>query len=72
MSNRYFTSSQADQIFAYDYNLDDGTLENRRVFINGVSLGLGTSGLPDGFCFDSEGCIWSARRVTCRVNLLSS
>ncbi|CCA66732.1 hypothetical protein PIIN_00413 [Serendipita indica DSM 11827] len=60
-STLYFTSSCANLIYAYDYNLEDGSVSNRRVFIDGPSLGLNAPSFCDGLCIDSEGCIWSAR-----------
>ncbi|PVG03390.1 hypothetical protein CPB86DRAFT_724160 [Serendipita vermifera] len=57
----YFTNSCINEIYAYDYNLEDGTVNNRRTFIHGPSLGLLVPSFCDGLCFDNEGCIWSAR-----------
>lgn len=61
---RYLTSSLVNKIFAYDYDLESGTVSNRRNFIEGKALNLPSNIFCDGFCIDSEGCIWSARFVT--------
>jgi len=55
----YFTDSLVNHIHAYDY--DNGTLSNRRLFIDALALGLPRGTFADGLCIDSEGCIWSAR-----------
>lgn len=61
---RYFTSSLVNKIFAYDYDLESGAVSNRREFIEGTALNLPANSFCDGFCIDSEGCIWSARFVS--------
>lgn len=43
-------------IYAYDYDLDTGRVDNRREFANTRQLG----GLPDGATVDSDGRLWSA------------
>jgi sugar lactone lactonase YvrE len=54
----YHTDSIQYTIYAYDYALETGEIENKRPFIqlpkdcNEV--------VPDGLCVDEEGCIWSA------------
>lgn len=52
----YFTDSMAQVIWAYDFDLDSGTLSNRRVLNDSKEHGY-----PDGATVDAEGCIWSAR-----------
>lgn len=52
----YFTDSMAQVIWAYDFDLDDGTISNRRI-LNDTK----DHGYPDGANVDSEGFIWSAR-----------
>lgn len=52
----YFTDSRAQIIWAYDFNLDEGTISNRRVFSD-----IKTHGYPDGATVDAEGFLWSAR-----------
>lgn len=52
----YFADSILRTIYAYDYDLEHGTVANRRAF---VKLSL-EEGLPDGLTVDSEGFVWSA------------
>ncbi len=53
----YFTDSGARCIYAYDYQLHNGEIRNRRVVVQVPD----TEGLPDGMTVDSEGFIWSAQ-----------
>jgi sugar lactone lactonase YvrE len=53
----YFTDTRSKTIFAYDFDLRDGAIENRRVF---VRIGDDMQGRPDGCAMDVEGCLWSA------------
>lgn len=43
-------------IWAYDFDLDDGVISNRRVFVDTTGMG----GRPDGAAVDVDGCYWSA------------
>jgi sugar lactone lactonase YvrE len=43
-------------IWAYDFDLDDGSISNRRVFVDTA----GMPGRPDGGTVDEDGCYWSA------------
>lgn len=43
-------------IWAFDYDLDDGTWSNKRIFLDTKGL----AGRPDGAAIDSEGCYWMA------------
>ena len=52
----YFTDSGARQIWAYDFDLDAGTVSNRRIF---VQFERG-EGVPDGMTVDTEGGVWVA------------
>lgn len=52
----YFADSSQRAIYAYDYDLNAGSVRNRRVAIKVAN----TAGLPDGLTVDSEGFIWSA------------
>jgi sugar lactone lactonase YvrE len=56
-STMYFTDSTRKIIYAYDYVVETGEIENRRVWVDSQA----ESGEPDGLCVDSEGCVWSAR-----------
>lgn len=52
----YFTDSGHGQIYAFDFDVDTGGLDNRRTFarVNPAD------GVPDGLCVDAEGFVWSA------------
>ena len=52
----YSDSGGGGHVFAYDFDLDSGTIENRRVFIKPG----GTDAVADGLTVDSEGCLWIA------------
>jgi L-arabinonolactonase len=52
----YHADSIRKLIYAYDYDLDQGTLSNRRPFASTAELG----GIPDGATVDAEGHVWSA------------
>ena len=52
----YHADSIRKQIFAYDYDIDSGTVANRRPFASTEEFG----GIPDGATVDAEGHIWSA------------
>lgn len=53
----YFTDSGRKVIYAYDFDLASGSIENRRTF---AALPEGT-GTPDGLTVDSEGFVWSVQ-----------
>ena len=52
----YFTDSMVRTIWAYEFNLETGSLGKRTIF---AELPSG-SGVPDGLTVDSEGFVWSA------------
>jgi sugar lactone lactonase YvrE len=52
----YFTDTRRHVSFAYDLDLDDGVISNRRVFADHRATG----DRPDGACVDTDGCIWMA------------
>lgn len=52
----YFTDSGKRVIWAFDFDLDAGTLANQRPF---VQFAAG-DGSPDGLCVDSDGHLWVA------------
>jgi L-arabinonolactonase len=52
----YFSDSFAQVIWAYDFDLEAGTISNRRV-LNDTK----DHGYPDGATVDRDGFIWSAR-----------
>lgn len=52
----YHADSVPKTIYAYDYDLDSGTVSNKRVFASTAQLG----GIPDGATVDAEGFLWTA------------
>lgn len=52
----YLADSMARVIWAFDFDLDDGALTNRRVFRDLA----GHPGIPDGSTVDADGCLWNA------------
>jgi sugar lactone lactonase YvrE len=52
----YFTDSSAKTIYAYDYDLSTGDIDNRRPFVHKPD----EEGVPDGMIVDAEGYLWSA------------
>ncbi|KAF9069132.1 hypothetical protein BDP27DRAFT_1383343 [Rhodocollybia butyracea] len=61
----YFTDSFVNLIYMYDYDIEGGTLSNRRTVIDAKQLGY--TGFCDGLCIDTEGAIWSARWGDSRI-----
>ena len=59
----YFADSFEGCIWAHDFDLATGAMENRRVF---ATLPDG-AGHPDGATVDAEGCLWSANIFGGRV-----
>jgi sugar lactone lactonase YvrE len=52
----YVADTRRGTIDAFAFDLDEGTLANRRVFADLAAL----AGGPDGACVDCEGYLWSA------------
>ncbi len=52
----YHADSFAYEIYVYDYTVETGLLENRRVFARFDEA----DGLPDGLTLDAEGRVWTA------------
>ena len=52
----YFTDSGHGAIYAFDFDAETGSIENRRTFAQVNS----DDGVPDGLCVDAEGFVWSA------------
>ena len=52
----YHADSIRKTIYAFDYDIDAGTVSNRRLFANTEDLG----GIPDGATVDADGHVWSA------------
>lgn len=52
----YHNDSRPGYVYAYDYDIETGTVENRRVHIDFTT----SEAHPDGSTVDSEGCLWIA------------
>ena len=53
----YYTDSKKGEIYIFDFNVEDGSLSNRRLFLKVEGEGIE----PDGLTVDAEGYVWSAR-----------
>jgi L-arabinonolactonase len=53
----YHADTRRFAVYAYDFDLETGTVANKRVFVDTA----GQEGRPDGAAVDEEGCYWSAR-----------
>lgn len=54
----YFADSWSGEIWAYDYDLDKGTVSNRRTF---AKIQTATCGAADGSTVDAQGYLWNAQ-----------
>ena len=52
----YLTDTMRRTIYAYDFDLSAGTIENRRIFVQTAE----EDGYPDGLIVDRRGNVWSA------------
>lgn len=52
----YFTDTRRHLSYAFDLDIDDGTVTGRRVLADHTATGE----RPDGACVDVDGCIWMA------------
>ncbi|MEM7198536.1 MAG: SMP-30/gluconolactonase/LRE family protein [Pseudomonadota bacterium] len=50
------TKQPRQSVWAFDYDIDDGSAHNRRLFLDCTPL----AGRPDGACVDADGCYWVA------------
>lgn len=53
----YFADTWTGGIWAYDYDVEAGTVSNRRVF---TEVDVSNGGAADGSTVDAEGCLWNA------------
>ena len=53
----YYIDSTKRQVYKFDYNNDDGSISNQRVFVQFSE----DMGYPDGMTIDNDGCIWVAQ-----------
>ena len=60
----YFTDTAAATIFALDYDIESGTVANRRPFVTTTP----ETGWADGLTVDAEGGVWSAGFGRGRLN----
>ena len=56
----YVADTFVDEFWAYDYDIDTGTLSNKRVFADTGD----STGVPDGSTVDAEGCLWNAELIS--------
>lgn len=63
----YFTDTPTLNIMAYDYDLENGTISNGRIFATVPP----NQGRPDGAAVDETGCLWSAHFAGSRVTRYS-
>jgi L-arabinonolactonase len=59
----YYADTYSDVMYALDFSLADGTISNRRVFVDTSSH----PGHPDGSAIDADGCVWNAEYGGSRV-----
>ncbi|MGD5691058.1 SMP-30/gluconolactonase/LRE family protein, partial [Xanthomonas citri pv. citri] len=52
----YFTDTRRFRTWAFDFDLDDGVIDNRRLFADYSASGE----RPDGACVDVDGGLWTA------------
>lgn len=52
----YFTDTRRYRTWQFDFDLDDGTIRNRRLFADYSA----SQDRPDGACVDAEGGLWTA------------
>lgn len=55
----YFSDSSGKCVFVYDFDLDSGTIRNRRPFISSIGM-PGHHGKIDGATVDTDGHYWAA------------
>jgi sugar lactone lactonase YvrE len=60
----YYMERFAHTIYAYDYDIQAGSLSHRRVF---AVLDPASGAFPDGLTVDAEGCVWNAQPVFGRL-----
>lgn len=53
----YFADTWSGEIWAYDYDIETGTVSNRRTF---TTVDTSRGGAADGSTVDAEGCLWNA------------
>ncbi|MGH8703090.1 MAG: SMP-30/gluconolactonase/LRE family protein [Burkholderiales bacterium] len=56
----YFADTFQGEMWAYDYDIEAGTLANKRLFASFEK----DSGVADGSTVDAEGCVWNAQLIS--------
>lgn len=56
----YFTDTFQEEFWAYDYDIETGSVSNKRVFATTKD----TIGIADGSTVDAESCLWNAELAT--------
>lgn len=52
----YFADTPTKNLWAFDYDVETGTISNQRIFFRGEDA----DGVPDGHAVDQDGYIWQA------------
>ncbi|CAG5126286.1 unnamed protein product [Candidula unifasciata] len=63
----YYIDSVPRKVYAFDFNIEEGTVSNQRTVVEFEPGTESTYGLPDGMCIDNEGKIWVACFSASRV-----
>ena len=63
----YLCDTWTRRIYVYDFDIDEGHISNRRLF---VELGE-ADGFPDGLTVDAEGYVWNAHYNGWRITRYS-
>ena len=56
----YVADTFVDEFWAYDYDLENGTVSNKRVYAETKDV----NGVPDGSTVDAQGCLWNAELIS--------
>lgn len=59
----YFADSRPGQLWAYEFDLDEGHVGKRRLLVDYTDTGV----KPDGLATDADGCVWIAEVHRSRV-----
>ncbi len=59
-STFYFADTFVDEFWAYDFDVETGSLSNRRIFATTKDV----PGVPDGSTVDAEGHMWNAELIS--------
>jgi L-arabinonolactonase len=59
----YFADTRHPAVWAVDFDLDSGSISNKRIFIE---FGI-NDGVPDGAAIDTDGCYWLAQPRSSKI-----